>query len=848
MTPFPVQDAVLGDVHLSVVPGSYRKRNKRSGRGAVTERLTIDRFHGQRQASQGSGAAAAFGWDGLGVGPVFDGDGVEPWPHSATFGDSMADVPSVSQRAYTLVAGGFAWVGIGRRIYKSVATGSGTWSALAVAADLGAGYAISGLAPYQDDLLVLLSTGQEIRKLNTSTNALTVWRAGERGVTGVGYASQLVYAPRLAGANEELRISGVKWNGNAETYQFYLDAPIISMCAFGGAVIVATKQSLWRVAGRNYPGEADDPAVTADTSKAPLWTQDPAPIMSHGQSVGEHDFTFLASYRGRLFTWLGGRVAEWDGANAWTKHGPEGIACYGGCVSGDWLTVAVRSRLGAAWELWGYDGEGWWRIASRDTPGMLWPGAVGGAGGRDVVVFRDSATSYDLYRLWWRSATASSYAASGQWLSPLLDAGDPSLVKQWLQIGASFASPAQRGNPASSDGLTVSLDYSLDAGVTWSTAASRATTLVGVRAFDLASAWEAAQSARYLQLRVTWSSVSDWAPVLTSVWAEVERPPALQTRRPSWEFDVRVSDGTLRRDAQRDPRTGHEQRRALWDLWDGGATLPFVEADAGLWTPALQPGRVLWLQADQLSGLLDGDPLPAWPDATGAGPIAIQGAAANQPGYRTAQVNGKPVVRFGGDDWLMVASQLGITAQPFTQFALWKPGGTAQALMTWANSAGLLVTDLDDDVGIASGSALFNLNAHPFGQWHIVAGVHAGAGSSLAVDGGTPVTGSAGSGIPTGSLTIGAGAGGADRWLDGDLFALVIMQGAATAAERQRMEGYLAWQVGLASLLPGNHPFKAAPPLRTTTVRITEIEEKTSRTRDTERWGESVVHLVLDGV
>ena len=846
--PMPPHDAVLGDVQLSIVPGSYRKRNKRSGRGAVTERVTIDRFHGQRQARQAPGGEAAYGWDGVGVGPVFDGDGVQPWPHSSAFGDSLADSPSASQRAYTLLAGSYAWVGIGRRIYKSVATSSGTWSAFTVAADLGAGYAISGLAPYGDDLLVLLSTGQEIRKLNTSTNALTIWRAGERGVVGVGYASQLVYAPRQAGAQEELRISGLKWNGNAETYQFFLDAPIVSMCAFGGAVIVATKQSLWRVSGRNYPGEADDPAVTADTSKAPLWTRDPEPVMSHGQSVGEYDFTFLASYRGRLFTWLGGRVAEWDGAHAWTKHGPEGIACYGGCVSGDWLVIVVRSRLGAALELWGYDGVGWWRMASRDSPGMLWPGAVGGAGGRDVIVFRDSGTSYDLYRLWSRSTTLNSFAASGQWLSPLLDAGDPSLVKGWLQIGASFASPAQRGNPASADGVTVALEYSLDAGVTWSTAASRSTSLAGTRTCDLASSWEAAQGAHYLQLRVSWSSVSDWAPVLMSVWAEVERPPVLQTRQPGWEFDVRVSDGALRRDAQRDPRTGQEQRRALWDLWDGGATLPFVEADAGPWTPALQPGRVLWLQADQLSGLLDGDALAAWPDATGAGPIATQGTAANQPRYLPGHLNGKPVVRFSGDDWLTVLSQLGVTAQPFTQFALWKPNGPAQALMAWANSAGLLVTDLDDDVGIASGSALFNLNAHPFGGWHIVSGIHAGAASSLAVDGGTPVTGTAGSGIPAGALTIGAGAGGADRWLNGDLFALVILQGAATTFERQRVEGYLAWQAGLASLLPDTHPYRAAPPLRVTTVRIVEIEEKISRTRDTERWGESVVHLVLEGV
>ena len=849
MTTFPVQDAVLGDVHLSIVPGSYRKRNKGAGRGAVTERLRIDRFAGQRVAMQAGGTLAAQGWDGLGVGPAFDGAGVEPWPHSASFGDTMADVPGLTQRAYTLLAGGFAWVGIGRRIYKSVATSNGTWSALTVAADLGAGYTISGLAYYQDDILVMLGSGQEIRKLNTTTNALTIWRAGEYGKVGCGYAAQLVYAPKLAGAQEELRISGTKWNGNAVTYQFSLDAPILSMAAFGGSVIVATRQSLWRVSGSNYPGEADDPAVTADTSRAPAWTQEPVPIMSHGQYVGDTDFTFLASYRGSLFTWLGGRVAEWNGASTWRKHGPEGIACYGGCVAGDWLIVCIRTRLGGNYELWGYDGAGWWRIASRDTPGMAWPGAVGGAGNRDVVVFRDAATTYDLYRLAWRSASVVSYAGSGQWLSPLLDAGDGSAVKTWLQVGASFASPAQRGNAASADGVTVTLEYSTDCGVTWQTAASSSTTLVGTRGFDLASAWEASVGARYLQLRVSWSSILDWAPVLVSVWAEVERPPAAQVRRTSWEFAARVQDRALRRDGNLDPRSGQEQRRALWDLYDAGADLPFIESDASPWTPALQPGRVLWLQADQLSGLLDGDLLRAWPDASGlSAPYALQANAANQPRYRVDQLNGKPTVRFGGDDWLTVASQLGIRAQPFTQFALWKPGGTAQAAMAWANGAGLLVTDLDDDVGISSGSALFNLNAHAFGGWHIVAGIHAGAGSAITVDGGTPVTGSAGSGIPSGSLTIGAGIGGGDRWLDGDLFALVITQGAATTFERQRMEGYLAWQAGLASLLPANHPYKASPPVRATTVRIAEIEETVARTRDSERWGESTVRLVLDGV
>jgi hypothetical protein len=843
-----VQDAVLGDVHLTIVPGTYRKRNKESGRSAVTERIVIDQFDGQRQAIRAGGDLAGYAWDGLAVGPAFDGRGVEPFPQSAAFGDTIADTPTLANRAYFCLAGGFLWMGLGRRIYKSAATSSSTWSAFTAAADLGAGYTIGGLAYYQDDLLVLLTSGQEVRKLNTNTNALTIWRAGEKGQVGANYAGQLVYAPKLAGAQEELRISGLKWNGNAETYQFFLDAPIVNMAAYGGAVIVATKQSLWRVTGRNYPGEADDPAVTADTSKAPMWTQDPEPVMSHGQFVEATDFTFLASYRGTLFTWLGGRVAEWNGSNEWRKHGPEGIACYGGCVAGDWLIVVIRSRLGFNSEIWGYNGAGWWRFTSSASPISCWPGPAGGAGNRDLIVMRDSSITYDLFRLYPRSTTSLSYASTGQWVSSLIDAGDPSLLKNWLAIGASFAAPAARGNLASSDGITCTLDYSTDAGVTWSTVATLSTTLATTRTFDLQSAWESSVSARFLQLRVTWSSVSDWAPVLVNVWAEVERPPVALQRRSTWEFDARIADRTLRRDGNVDPRDGQEQRRSLWDVYDSGSDVPFIETDAGLWTPALQPGRALWLQADQLSGMLDGDLLSTWPDASGLSvPYAAQTAAAARPRYRTAQVNGRPVVRFAGDDWLTVASVLGITAQPYSVVALWKPNGTAQALMSLASN-GLVVTDLDDDVGISAGSALFNLNAHPFGAWHIVSGVFAGAGSAVAVDGGAPVTGSAGSGIPAGSLTIGAGAGGASQWLDGDLFGLVITRTALTTAERQRLEGYWAWQAGLASSLASNHPYKTAAPLRSSPVRIAEIEETIARPRDAERWGDSVVHLVLEGI
>ena len=118
------------------------------------------------------------------------GQGIEPFPQSVSFVDGLSDLPSASSRAHPMIAGNRLYVGLGRRIYQSVALDNATWSAFTVAADLGAGFTISGLAYYQDDLLVLLSSGQDIRKLNTSTNTVTIWRSGEKGQIGCGYAGQ----------------------------------------------------------------------------------------------------------------------------------------------------------------------------------------------------------------------------------------------------------------------------------------------------------------------------------------------------------------------------------------------------------------------------------------------------------------------------------------------------------------------------------------------------------------------------------------------------------------------------------------------------------------------------------
>ncbi len=50
------------------------------------------------------------------------------------------------------------------------------------------------------------------------------------------------------------------------------------------------------------------------------------------------------------------------------------------------------------------------------------------------------------------------------------------------------------------------------------------------------------------------------------------------------------------------------------------------------------------------------------------------------------------------------------------------------------------------------------------------------------------------------------------RWFNGLIRAVGFSLGAAGAAERERIEGYMAHDVGRANLLPAAHPYKASPP------------------------------------
>lgn len=67
-------------------------------------------------------------------------------------------------------------------------------------------------------------------------------------------------------------------------------------------------------------------------------------------------------------------------------------------------------------------------------------------------------------------------------------------------------------------------------------------------------------------------------------------------------------------------------------------------------TPTDIPGLKIWLKADAIGGLSNGDPVGTWADQSGNGNDFTQATGGLQPLWETNQLNGLPIVRFDGID------------------------------------------------------------------------------------------------------------------------------------------------------------------------------------------------------
>jgi hypothetical protein len=98
-----------------------------------------------------------------------------------------------------------------------------------------------------------------------------------------------------------------------------------------------------------------------------------------------------------------------------------------------------------------------------------------------------------------------------------------------------------------------------------------------------------------------------------------------------------------------------------FSFWKTGSTCGGIFVD-----PASVCGLKLWLKADALA-LSDGTAVSSWTDSSGNGNTATQATGANQPLFKTAIVNAKPVIRFDGTNDVLDITATLVTG-PFAVF------------------------------------------------------------------------------------------------------------------------------------------------------------------------------------
>ncbi|MCC6312978.1 MAG: hypothetical protein IT337_03125 [Thermomicrobiales bacterium] len=566
-------DIALGGAAYPILPGGY----KRESVGRVPSAL-----HRVEVTALETGllraAGSAGGWSGLAVGPGAQRLGVEPWPQSVSASDATiaAATPKpgygVLPRA---VIGDAAYFALGKNLYKFGAGSDASWSAATFVKDCTEtisaviawkGMAIVGRGPFYDGYWYLPGTG-----------ALSTWRAGERvahGVTSQGalhYTNDLPHYSTIPSQQEQLRIGVTRYDGTVWTDTRRVDSRIRQLLIHNGRVAILTNSSVQLLGGQEYQGTAANPVA--------YWVGDPQGGTTYGSNATAEDLTFAESFRGKLYTWLGGRIASWDGAQAnagWVYEGPEGTVCYGSCVAGGRLIVSLANRSGIV-EVWATGGDGdWWRIGADSGAARLWPTNVAGCGGVDFVCFVPESGTLERYRIVARGSSRTAWSAAASWVSPLLDLGDRMTPKAWRRVEAEFANPD--GRAWGYGALSVSLDYSIDAGKNWTQAATLTTAAAADRVWRLAADLPSGVLATTLQLRVRWADVTNWTPVLCGAAAEGLPMPAPGRRR-RWQLHITCSDRAVNRAGGRLERTGKQLAADLWAAYDAGAVVQLIDVD-----------------------------------------------------------------------------------------------------------------------------------------------------------------------------------------------------------------------------------------------------------------------------
>jgi hypothetical protein len=243
-----------------------------------------------------------------------------------------------------------------------------------------------------------------------------------------------------------------------------------------------------------------------------------------------------------------------------------------------------------------------------------------------------------------------------------------------------------------------------------------------------------------------------------------------------------------------------------------------------VFVPTQVSGCTLWLDAADAS-TITGSPITTWRDKSGLANNATATVGPTQSTY-----SGYPVVTFNGSTQFMNSPNT-VPRTTHTLIAVHRPvtitanfqgntslfryqatnyivfpymnGTTPRGYITSADGAGAGSIDFGNSTLVENSvTTSFNL---------ILAVIQ--SGSQQIFKNGTLQSSDTETltGATSDSLTVGRWTPGLSEYYQGDLGEMIVYSGALSQANRQQVEGYLAWKWGLTSSLPVGHPFRVPP-------------------------------------
>ncbi len=225
-------------------------------------------------------------------------------------------------------------------------------------------------------------------------------------------------------------------------------------------------------------------------------------------------------------------------------------------------------------------------------------------------------------------------------------------------------------------------------------------------------------------------------------------------------------------------------------------------------------GCVLWLKADAITGS-DGDSVSSWADSSAAGNPATQGTPANQPTLRTGVLNGKPVVRFDGNDYLSTATSFG---NPYTIFAVGRMQGSQNARLISSAQYNWLLGFWGGVMNVmyAEGWVVGGGGPPADTVAHIYSGRGTGANTTLR-NNGALVASNANGISPPGQLGLG-GWRLNNECSKGDVAEVIIYNSALSSNDEAKVGYYLQAKYGISGSYPAQGPVMASLPATNVTT------------------------------